>query len=131
MKLLLEKKIEAQFLRLNDNDRKQARFYSQFIQRKDLVFDIGANVGCRTKLFLNLGASVVAFEPQPELCEHLHSHLKRNKMFTLEKSAIGAENGFAEMRISDAHVLSSMSSRWIDATKKSGRFQQYEWNKSI
>jgi FkbM family methyltransferase len=129
--LLLKKKIETQFLRLNEIEIKHAIFYSQFIQRSDLVFDVGANVGCRTKLFLNLGASVVAFEPQPELCEHLNSHLKRNKRFTLEKSAIGTEKGFAEMRISDAHVLSSMSNRWIEATKKSGRFQQYEWNKSI
>jgi FkbM family methyltransferase len=128
--LLLEKKIEAQFLRLNDIERKHAIFYSQFIQRKDIVFDVGANVGCRTKLFLNLGASVVAFEPQPELCEHLHSHLKRNKRFMLEKSAIGTEKGFAEMRISDAHVLSSMSNRWIEATKKSGRFEQFNWNQS-
>lgn len=128
--LMLEKKIEAQFLRLNENDRKQARFYTQFIQRKDLVFDVGANVGCRTKLFLNLGASVVAFEPQPELCEHLNSHLKRNKRFILEQFAIGSEQGVAEMRISDAHVLSSMSNRWIEATKNSGRFEQFNWNQS-
>ena len=129
--LLLEKKIETQFLRLDDSEIEQAIFHSQFIQRKDLVLDVGANVGCRTKLFLNLGASEVAFEPQPELCEHLHAHFKRNKRFTQEKAAIGTKKGFAEMRISDAPSLSSMSNRWIEVTKKSGRFQQYEWNKSI
>jgi len=129
--LMLEKQVMRNFLNCSAKELDQAKFYKQFIKRNDLVFDVGCNVGCRTKLFLNLGARVVAFEPQPELCEHLHSHLKRNKMFTLEKSAIGTEKGYAEMRISEAHVLSSMSSRWIEATKKSGRFQQYEWNKSI
>ena len=30
-----------------------------------------------------------------------------------------------------AHVLSSMSARWINATKQSGRFKDYDWNDSI
>jgi 16S rRNA A1518/A1519 N6-dimethyltransferase RsmA/KsgA/DIM1 with predicted DNA glycosylase/AP lyase activity len=40
------------------------RFYSQFVQPGDLVFDIGANMGNRIEAFVALGASVVAVEPQ-------------------------------------------------------------------
>lgn len=69
---LLEQKLLKQFLQCNSEENNQINFYKQFIQPKDLVFDVGANVGSRVKLFLNIGAKVVAFEPQKELCNHMH-----------------------------------------------------------
>lgn len=36
----------------------------QFIKKNDLCFDIGANEGDQTSLFLELGAKVVSVEPQ-------------------------------------------------------------------
>ena len=130
-KLLLNKRIQNQFLRLNETEQSQLTFYSQFIKKGDLVFDVGANVGSRSKLFLNLGAKVVAFEPQSGLCEHLTQHLKLHKRFTLMPIGLGKEPTIVELKISDAHVLSSMSNRWIESTTKSGRFSSYNWDKSI
>ena len=46
-------------------------FYSEFIKEGDVVFDVGANKGNRTVIFLELGAKVVAVEPQKECYEHL------------------------------------------------------------
>tara|TARA_B100002019_G_scaffold286240_1_gene296415 strand:+ start:5795 stop:6595 length:801 start_codon:yes stop_codon:yes gene_type:complete len=129
--MILQKKLQNQFLRLNETEQSQLAFYSQFIKKGDLVFDVGANVGSRSKLFLNLGAKVVAFEPQPELCEHLTQHLRFHKNFTLMPTGLGANSSVVELRISDAHVLSSMSNRWIESTRKSGRFSSYNWDKSI
>ena len=129
--ILLQKKIQNQFLRLNQTEESQLAFYSQFIKSGDLVFDVGANVGSRSKLFLNLGAKVVAFEPQPELCEHLTQHLRLHKRFTPMPIGLGSNPSVVELKISDAHVLSSMSNRWIDSTRKSGRFSSYNWDKSI
>ena len=128
---LLERKLLKQFLKCNSLERDQINFYKQFIKPNDLVFDVGANVGSRVKLFLNIGAKVIAFEPQKELCNHMHGYLKRHSKFFLENIALGASAGSAELKISDAHVLSSMSNRWIDATKESGRFAQYTWGKSV
>ena len=130
-KFLLNKRIQNQFLSLSDTEQSQLGFYSQFIKKGDLVFDVGANVGSRSKLFLNLGAKVVAFEPQPELCEHLTQHLRLHKNFTLMPTGLGANPSVVELKISDAHVLSSMSNRWIESTRKSGRFSSYNWDKSI
>ena len=45
--------------------REQQLLLRQFVKAGDLAFDVGANVGSRTQLLLSLGASVVAFEPQP------------------------------------------------------------------
>jgi hypothetical protein len=44
--------------------RKRLTFYRNFIRNGDLCFDIGANIGTRTEAFLELGAKVVAVEPQ-------------------------------------------------------------------
>lgn len=129
--LRLERKLKKQFLKLSQVEKTQLDFYSQFIKKGDLVFDVGANVGSRSKLFLNLDANVVAFEPQPELCEHLTQHLKNHPSFTLMPIGLGSESTIVELKISDAHVLSSMSNRWIESTKQSGRFSSYNWDKSI
>ncbi|UCF00102.1 MAG: hypothetical protein JSV82_03285, partial [Planctomycetota bacterium] len=42
---------------------KELDFYSQLIKRDDLCFDIGANIGDKTNVFVHLGAVVVAVEP--------------------------------------------------------------------
>src|SRR5258708_6503813 len=44
--------------------RQMMKHYATFIRRGDLCFDIGANVGNRTEIFLGLGARVVVLEPQ-------------------------------------------------------------------
>lgn len=118
------------FLECSHSEKKQSDFYKNFIKRNDLVFDVGCNIGSRTKIFLNIGAKVVGFEPQSDLCEHLYAHLKRNKNFSLERTALGATSDIKEIKISDAHVLSSMSDRWIQATQESGRFENYNWDKT-
>jgi 16S rRNA A1518/A1519 N6-dimethyltransferase RsmA/KsgA/DIM1 with predicted DNA glycosylase/AP lyase activity len=46
-------------------------FYRPFIPKGSLVFDIGANVGEYTQAFLDLGARVVAVEPNPDLARKL------------------------------------------------------------
>ncbi len=43
------------------------RFYRPLVGPGDLVFDIGAHAGDRTRAFLRLGCRVVAVEPQPAL----------------------------------------------------------------
>src|SRR4249920_1319317 len=53
----------AHTLRRRRHARTGRRFYSQFIGRRSLCFDVGANVGTRAEIFLSLGATVVAVEP--------------------------------------------------------------------
>ena len=42
--------------------QKMKSFYSHFIGKGDLCFDVGANLGNRAEVFLALGATVVAIE---------------------------------------------------------------------
>jgi FkbM family methyltransferase len=107
---------------------KRVGFYSQFINKGDLVYDVGANVGNRTDAFINLGAKVVAIEPQP-LCQFFLKQ-KFGKKITLEKVALGSQKGKMEMFISDVSTISSFDKEWIN-TVKMGRFNMYNWDKSI
>jgi len=104
-------------------------FYRQFISRGALCFDIGANLGNRTELFLALGARVVAVEPQIECCEELDARFARNTAFVLERKALGPETGAAVLRRTSrpASTISSMSSEWIERVRESGRFREYDW----
>lgn len=114
-------------------DEQRLRFYQQFIAptgagNPPLVFDVGANLGNRTKIFLRLGAKVIAFEPQQKCAEYLRTVLKGVPRFELVTKALGDKPGQAEMMVSNAHVLSTLSREWTEATKESGRFSRYEWN---
>ena len=59
IQFLLNRNSKNQFLRLTKLEKSQLSFYSQFMRKDDIVFNIGANVGIRSILFLKLGANVV------------------------------------------------------------------------
>ncbi len=114
---------------LSEDEKRCVKFYQQFVREGDLVFDVGANMGTRTKVFLKLGARVVAFEPQKACSDYLKTVLKEEDGFTLVEAALGEEDGEAEMLISNAHTISTLSEDWVKATRESSRFNQYEWNR--
>lgn len=103
-------------------------FYSQFIKSGDLCFDIGANVGDITEIFLKLGAKVIAIEPQEICLEILYKLFGKNKNLVIINKAVGERPGYSELSVcEDAHSISTMSDKW----KKEGRFSQYyKWTKT-
>jgi FkbM family methyltransferase len=105
-----------------------AQFYSNFVSPGTLCFDVGANVGNRVKIFLSLGARVVAVEPQEQCVKVLRHLYGKNRRLALVKKALGAKEGQAEIKISNANTISSMSPEWINAVRKSGRFSNYGWD---
>jgi len=111
-------------------DETRAAFYEQFIGSGDLVFDVGANQGNRAKVFSKLQARVVAFEPQRYCYEILTTLFEQNDTIRLVNKALGAEEGIADMYVSDVNVLSSLSPSWISAMQGSGRFKNVAWNKT-
>lgn len=108
--------------------RKMLRFYSEFIKEGDLCFDVGANVGNRTEVFLKLGASVVAVEPQKTCMDKLKKKYGKNKKIILINKALGEKEGQATMNVSNVHEISSLSERWLKKVKTTGRF--LNWNKN-
>ncbi len=115
--------------------KKMVRFYSQFVSKGDLCFDIGANIGNRTEAFLKLGANVVAVEPQ-DICMRklLNKYDNNNKVFLVHK-ALGEEEGTGNIMLSNSHTVSSMSKEWINCVKDSDMFftstSAFQWHKTV
>jgi FkbM family methyltransferase len=108
------------------NQRKA--FYKSFINAKDLVFDVGANIGNRVNPLLNIGARVVAIEPQEECVKILNR--KFGDQIKIVPVGLGEKEELKDFFVSDANVISSFSSEWIDSVKNT-RFKDYSWEKSI
>jgi FkbM family methyltransferase len=109
--------------------KKTLSFYSHFIRKGDLCFDVGANIGDKTKIFLELGAKVIVIEPEERSLRCLGERYRDNKKVVIVPKALGEKEGEAEMMISEAHNLSSLSKDWVDSVVASGRFSDKKWPK--
>ena len=112
--------------------RARQRFYSAFVGEGDLCFDVGANLGNRTSVFLSLGARVVAVEPHPVCVDHLRRAFGNTSRVTVVDRAVGAEEGMAELHVPKvAHPVASMNSQWIETMEKAERFPGVSWEKTV
>jgi FkbM family methyltransferase len=86
------------------------KLFSQFVNRDDLVFDVGANIGSRSEVLLSLGARVIAFEPQP-ICAH-EIRARGNRRLTVVEAALGSSEGHADLHLKEANTQSSLLQGW-------------------
>jgi|SRR5262245_49653193 FkbM family methyltransferase len=86
-------------------------FLSQFVGAGHLVFDIGANRGEFAELFSGLGATVVAVEPNPELVGIIRS---RVPAAIVERAAVGAQQGTADLWVGGSDGDSTLSPEYLD-----------------
>src|SRR6516164_9582293 len=68
------------------------QFFTQLKPGKHIAFDIGANEGFITQLFLQFGVFVVAAEPDKRNVAILSRRFKARKRFQLFPGAIGENN---------------------------------------
>lgn len=103
------------------------RFFSQFINKGDLCFDIGANNGSKTALFLELGAKVICVEPQESCIQILKKLYDNNTNIIIVDKGVADKEGYLELQIcEDANTISTMSENW----RTNGRFSKnYKWSK--
>jgi FkbM family methyltransferase len=123
-------------LRIYYGDRARAaamdRLYGRFVQRGDLVFDVGAHVGDRIASFRRLGCRVVAIEPQPALVKTLKLLYWRSASVAIEAAAIGRHAGTVPLMINaDNPTVSTASRQFVDAARDARGWQEQRWSKSI
>ncbi len=104
----------------------RADFYSQFVGKDDLCFDVGANYGNRIAALLDIGCRVVAIEPQHECCKFLKK--KYSTSIEIINKGLGEKEGMVEFYKSNVSTLSTFSKDWIQSVQDSGRFRQFQWN---
>jgi FkbM family methyltransferase len=106
--------------------------YSGFVQRGDLVFDVGAHVGDRVASFRRMGARVVAIEPQPTFVKVLKLIYGRRSDVTIEAAAVGRSAGTAALMINpDNPTVSTVSQTFVDAARGAAGWQAERWTKTI
>jgi FkbM family methyltransferase len=82
-------------------------FYKTQINSGDLIFDVGANIGRRTEVFLSLGAKVICFEPNPDLVELLKFRFKNN--ITVVNCGLGNEESVLKFHVGINNGISTFS----------------------
>lgn len=109
------------------------RFYSQFVQLGDWVFDVGAHLGDRSSAFAALGAQVVALEPQPRLFAWLQRLTRNGGRVTCLPLAVGAEPGRLTLASSRVNpTVASLSDAWREqVSSRQAGFAEVDWDERL
>jgi len=93
--------------------RSGLKFYSEFIKSGDLVFDVGANIGAKTEIYLKLGARVVAIEPQRELAAEIRARSSAYRgMCEVVEVGISDRIGTAQFQLREPNVNATLTPDW-------------------
>ena len=88
--------------------------FRPFIQPGQLAFDIGAHRGHYAETFMELGAHVVAVEPNPALADTIRRHYPR---ITVIEKAVGSQAGTAMLTLGHDTEHSTLSNEWAAANE--------------
>lgn len=107
--------------RLIAQRRAEVRFYRDLLigfRRGDLIFDVGANEGYKTDVFLRLGATVVAVEPDESNQEVIRRKFLRYrfspKPVVIVGKALGDRNAIETMWIdTPGSAFNTLSPKWV------------------
>lgn len=114
------------------NRRKLTQFYSQFVKKGDLCFDIGSHLGNRVDAWVRLGANVVALEPQPACMNYLQRRFGHNPDVTLLQKAVSNEPGTLELHVSQlTPTISTLADEsWRETMRDKTSFH-VQWDHAI
>src|SRR5439155_4370448 len=101
----------------------ELKFYRNLLhgmKRGDLVYDVGANDGSKTDIFLRLGARVVAVEPDPHNQEVITRRFLRyravKKPVIVVGKALSDQNAIETMWVdTDGSALNTLSQKWVSS----------------
>jgi FkbM family methyltransferase len=110
--------------------RRQRRLFAELVRPGDLVFDVGANIGEFTGAFRDLGARVVAVEPQPRLTAHLRARFRADPLVTVVATAVSDQAGEATLYLTAADALATLEAERANGGA-TGAGAELEWNGRI
>jgi len=110
-------------------------FYKSILgTHRKLIFDVGANVGTKSKIFLLLSELVISFEPDLKNFKILEARLKKYHNCIINSFALGSKEGFSKYysiesdsaynSLSEKHITTVVKNRGI--INKKTELNQYE-----
>lgn len=109
---------------------KMRSFYAPFVQKGDLVFDVGAHVGRYSEIFTDLGGRVISVEPNPRCCAQL-LRLAKVRDVRVENCAAGDTPGNLKLRICEDSVLSTVAEAYYEEARRSPVHRDVRWLDSV
>lgn len=104
------------------------RFYRRFVPEGGLAFDVGAHAGSRVAAFRQLGARVVALEPQADFVWILRRRFGRDPGVTPLPQALGSEPGEQRLHISElTPTVSTLSTHFVQEAMAARSFRRVRW----
>jgi FkbM family methyltransferase len=105
--------------------RRETDFYGKLLvgfRKGDLIFDVGANFGYKVDIFLRIGASVVAVEPdglnQEILEQKFMKYRLRSKPLVVVGKAASETSSIQKMWIDKpGSALNTLSNKWAEALR--------------
>lgn len=115
--------------RILDERNREVRFYRSLLSdvpRPWRIYDIGANHGYKTDIFLRLGAHVVAVDPDPVngaiLAEKFHRFRIKNRPVEIVEKAVSREAGRVTLWIDEpGSAKNTLSTKWVDALREDSK----------
>ncbi|OBC16621.1 hypothetical protein A5784_25735 [Mycobacterium sp. 852013-50091_SCH5140682] len=108
--------------KLASQPRRELRFYRQALpalRPGDLIFDVGANDGFKTAIFLKLGARVVSVEPDRASVSVLRRRFS-NKPVTIVPKAASDDVRTVQFHVAQpGSALNTLSDKWVEALQDS------------
>ncbi len=94
--------------------RKQYQFYKKLINKNDLCFDVGANIGNKTTIFSKIGAKVHAFEPQKSCIPSLKKLQERYPKIDIHPYGVGNKNETQNLHLANYSEIATFSTKFIE-----------------
>jgi FkbM family methyltransferase len=108
------------------------RFYAHFIQPGDLCFDIGAHVGSRVRIWSQIGARIIALEPQPQCIQLLRRWYGEWPNVVLLEQAVGGAPGSQQLWISRrTPTVSTLTTAWQSRVQQTPGFETVRWDVAV
>ncbi|MGL4727749.1 MAG: FkbM family methyltransferase [Bosea sp. (in: a-proteobacteria)] len=109
-----------------------AALYARFVPHGGLAFDIGSHVGDRVSVFRQLGARVVALEPQPGPMRALQLIHGRDEHVTLIANACGPQQGEVTFHLNTANpTVSTASGAFLEAADGAAGWEGQIWDQTL
>jgi len=111
--------------------RRLRHLYSRFVVPGDLVFDVGAHVGNRTRALAALGCRVVAVEPQADFALLLRT-LFVGAAVTVVEAAAAEASGRRSLAVSErTPTVSTTRESWRKAISRQPGFDRVRWSRTV
>lgn len=112
--------------------RRLRRLYAQFVSPGDLVFDVGAHAGNRSRAFASLACRVIALEPQPDFIRLLRTVLPNSPRVEIIETAVTDHEGYVSLAVSErTPTVTTVVDSWREVRAQEQGFEGVHWNRHI